>query len=64
MSGLEEAFNPGALQAIRQMAAEKILPAPSPVAGDKPLTDADGAEVWIPPIESGHDLPDPPRRGA
>lgn len=64
MSGLEEVFNPGALEAIRQQAAEKTLPAPSPVAGDRPLETEDGYEVVIPPLPAPDALPDPPRAQA
>lgn len=40
----------------KHLAAEKILPAPSPVAGDKPLKAEDGSEVYIPAL---HDLQNP-----
>ncbi|WP_152649915.1 hypothetical protein [Demequina globuliformis] len=61
MSGLEEVFNPGAVDAIDYLAREKVLPAPAPVAGD-PIRDEDGAELFIPPLPTEGSLPEPPRR--
>jgi len=38
------------------------LPAPTPAAGAPPLTDDEGAEIYIPPVTSGMGvLPDPPK---
>ena len=48
----------------KHLAAEKILPAPSPTTGDKPLTAEDGSEIYIPTlgdINGPAILPDPPR---
>ncbi|WP_061960788.1 hypothetical protein [Demequina flava] len=61
MSGLEEIFNPGAEETIDYLAREKVLPAPAPVAG-APIRDADGAELYIPPLPTEAVMPEPPRR--
>ncbi|WP_084078956.1 hypothetical protein [Demequina sp. NBRC 110057] len=62
MSGLEEAFLPGAADAIDELAREKVLPAPVP-APSPPLITDDGCEVVIPAIGTADAaiLPEPPR---
>ncbi|MFW2514693.1 hypothetical protein ACNI3K_13040 [Demequina sp. SO4-13] len=50
MTELGSIFNPGEAEMASYLASEKILPAPSPVAGP-PLTDADGDEVHIPGMD-------------
>ncbi|MFV0285414.1 MAG: hypothetical protein ACK5IM_03365 [Demequina sp.] len=62
MSGLEEAFLPGAADAIDELAREKVLPAPVP-APAPPLVTDDGCEVVIPVIgvTDAAILPEPPR---
>ena len=58
----EEIFNPSLSHAKDYLNAEKILPAPTPAAGAPPLTDDEGAEIYIPPVTSGMgELPDPPK---
>jgi hypothetical protein len=60
MSELGSIFNPGEAEMMKHLQSEKILPAPSPVAGAKPLETEDGDEVIIPNLG---DLPEPrPRR--
>ncbi|MFW7414444.1 hypothetical protein [Demequina sp. SO4-18] len=55
MTELGSIFNPGEAEMASHLASEKILPAPSPVAGP-PLTDANGDEVHIPGTD---ELPEP-----
>ncbi len=45
-------FNPGEAHMKEHLAAEKILPAPSPTADDPPLHTEDGDEVYIPRLDS------------
>lgn len=64
MSELGSIFNPGEAEMAKHLAAEKILPAPSPVAGDKPLKAEDGSEIYIPSLaDLGGPavMPEPPR---
>ena len=64
MTEMGSIFNPGEAHMKDHLAAEKILPAPSPVAGDKPLTAEDGSEIYIPSLADLNGpavLPDPPR---
>ncbi|MFN3866402.1 MAG: hypothetical protein ACK4MD_06780 [Demequina sp.] len=60
MTELGSIFSPGEAEMARHLAAEKILPAPAPVAG-APLRDADGDEVYIPGLDElpGAYAPDP-----
>lgn len=58
----EEIFNPSLSHAIDHMNAEKILPAPIPAAGDKPLLGTEDDGIVIPQVTWGAGvLPDPPR---
>lgn len=50
MTELGSIFNPGEAEMASHLASEKILPAPSPVAGP-PLTDENGDEVHIPGMD-------------
>ncbi|WP_084039371.1 hypothetical protein [Demequina sp. NBRC 110053] len=61
MTELGSIFNPGEAEMAKELNSEKILPAPSPVAGDRPLETEDGYEVIIPPLAAAAVLPDPPR---
>ncbi|WP_084129006.1 hypothetical protein [Demequina sp. NBRC 110055] len=62
MDGLNAVFNPGANEALDEMASEKVLPAPAPIPGPPLVTD-DGCEVVIPAFGVGDAaiLPEPPR---
>lgn len=64
-------FNPGEAEMAKHLAAEKVLPAPSPTPGDKPLTAEDGSEIYIPtvgetspPFEANQAVLPPPVRAA
>lgn len=57
----EEIFHPSSGHAKDHMNAEKILPAPTPAAGDKPLLGEDD-DIYIPQVAWGAGtIPDPPK---
>jgi hypothetical protein len=55
----DEIFHPSASHAKDHLNAEKILPAPTPAAGDKPLLGVED-DLYIPPVTGGAMLPEPP----
>jgi hypothetical protein len=58
----EEIFNPSLGHTIDHLNAEKILPAPAPAPGDKPLLGGDDDDIVIPEVTWGMGvLPEPPR---
>ena len=71
MTEMGSIFNPGEAHMKDHLAAEKILPAPMPVAGAKPLEADDGSEIYIPtvgetspPFEAKQTVLPPPVRAA
>ena len=58
----EEIFHPSLGHAIDHVNAEKILPAPTPAPGDKPLLGTENDGIVIPAVTWGMGvLPEPPR---
>lgn len=55
----DEIFNPSVSHAKDHLNAEKILPAPTPAAGDKPLL-GEGDGLYIPPLTEPARLPEIP----
>ncbi|WP_084106014.1 hypothetical protein [Demequina sp. NBRC 110056] len=49
MTELGSIFNPGEAEMAKELNSEKVLPAPTPAPGDRPLETEDGQHVYIPP---------------
>ncbi|WP_297081714.1 hypothetical protein [uncultured Demequina sp.] len=57
MSELGSIFNPGEAEMAQELASEKILPAPSPIAGDPPSDDEGEAVIPLIPGALGWAMP-------
>jgi len=57
MSELGSIFNPGEAEMSQELASEKILPAPAPIAGDPPSDDDGEAVIPLIPGALGWAMP-------